>query len=100
MKWTLFHEDNYLYSIAWRTSNANQITAPCLCSALDILIKYEPQLQVQVQCWNRPSWYQTPLCNCMESHTPETIAATLEARLAERCTTAYYASKDESHTRV
>ena len=82
MKGTLFDQDTYLYSLVWHPSNASQVTAHCVCSALGMLKNYRHQVQVQIQCWDRPAWYHTPMCDCMEGHTPETIAATLEAQVA------------------
>ncbi len=98
MKGTLFDQDTYLYSLSWLTSNANQVTAPCMCSALGMLKNYRHQVQVQIQCWDRPAWYQTPLCECMEGHTPETISATLETRAAMH--TAHHEIKNEGNTNL
>lgn len=98
MKGTLFDQDTYLYSLSWLTSNANQVTAPCMCSALGMLKNYRHQVQVQIQCWDRPAWYQTPLCECMEGHTPETISATLETRAAMQ--TAHHETKNEGNTNL
>ena len=100
MKGTLFDQDTYLYSFVWHPSNASQVTATCMCSALEMLKNYRHQVQVQIQCWDRPAWYHTAMCKCMEGDTPETIAATMKVRVLERCSTAYNTTKDESHTNV